>query len=371
MFHTILTLSYLIPNIYLFTRIWQLFIRKEERIYYVLIYLLLFLVYPVSNLFNDERPGLGTLLSATANFLLPFFLYLFLFVLLLDLLLLINLLVRIVPHERIKSSSFRSGGLLFIVCSSLAVVAAGIINFNTIRTTEYQITIPAKSSDISHLRIAFVSDFHLQENTGIRFVENFASKIASVNPDLMLFGGDIVEGDRRSEKMASFERILSSIIARYGVYGVLGNHEHYAGHDEGSFFSNSGIVILRDSMVIAGNSFVVAGRNDSHTRMRKSVEEIMGTIPDSLPVILMDHRPTVISQIGSHAPDVVLSGHTHNGQLFPINIITRKVYELSYGYMKKGEIHFFVSSGIRLWGPPVRTTGKSEIMVIDITFIGR
>ena len=360
MFHTILTLSYLIPNIYLFTRIWQLFIRKDQRIYYVLIYLILFLVYPVSNILNEEGTDLVKVLSATADYLLPFFLYLFLFVLLLDLLLLINLLFRIVPRERIKSRSFRSGGLLVIVCCSLAVVVAGIINFNTIRTTEYQITIPGKSSGISHLRIAFVSDFHLQESTGIRFVENFASKIAAIKPDLMLFGGDIVEGDRRSEKMASFERIFSSIKARYGVYGVLGNHEHYAGHDEGSFFSNSGIVILRDSIVVAGNSFVVAGRNDSHTRTRKSVEEIMGTIPDSLPVILIDHRPTEIGQIGSHSPDVVLSGHTHNGQLFPINLITRRVYELSYGYKKKGETHFFVSSGIRLWGPPVRTTGKSE-----------
>ena len=368
MFHTILTLSYLIPNIYLFTRIWQLFIRKDQRIYYVLIYLLFFLVYPVSSLFNEEwATPAGRILTATADYLLPFFLYLFLFVLLLDLLLLINLVFRIVPRERIKSSSLRSGGLLIIVCSSLAVVIAGIVNFNSIRTTEYQITIPRKSSEISHLRIAFVSDFHLQESTGIRFVENFASKISSVNPDLMLFGGDIVEGDRRNEKMASFERILTRIKARYGVYGVLGNHEHYAGHDEGSFFSNSGIVILRDSVVIAGNSFIVAGRNDSHTGTRKSVEEIMGHIPDSLPVILIDHRPTVISQIGSHSPDVVLSGHTHNGQLFPINLITRRVYELSYGYKKKGETHFFVSSGIRLWGPPVRTTGKSEILVIEIT----
>jgi len=367
MFHTILTLSYLIPNIYLFTRIWQLFIRKDQRIYYVLIYLTLFLVYPVSNILNEEGKGLVKAMSATADYLLPFFLYLFLFVLLLDLLLLINLFARIVLRERIKSRSFRNGGLLVIVCFSLAVVIAGIVNFNTIRTTEYRITLPGKSSEISNLRIAFVSDFHLQESTGIHFVENFASKIAAIRPDLMLFGGDIVEGDRRSEKMASFERILSSIKAKYGVYGVLGNHEHYAGHDEGSFFSNSGIVILRDSIVVTGNSFVVAGRNDSHTRTRKSVEEIMGTIPDSLPVILMDHRPTVIGQIGSHSPDVVLSGHTHNGQLFPINLITRRVYELSYGYKKKGETHFFVSSGIRLWGPPVRTTGKSEILVIDIT----
>lgn len=368
MFHTILTLSYIIPNIYLFTRIWQLFIRKDQKLYYTMIYLVLFSVYPVSNLLSGEGTSLGArALSSIADYLLPFFLYLFLLVLLLDLILLINRLFRIVPLESLKSRSFRSGGLLVVVCCSLAIVVGGIINFNTIRRTEYQITIPGRSSGLSHLRIAFVSDFHLQESTGIHFVEKFASEIERIKPDLMLYGGDIVEGDGKDEKIADFERIFSSIRAKYGVYGVLGNHEHYAGQDKGSFFNNSGIVMLRDSVVISGNSFVLAGRNDSHTRTRKSVEEIMGAIPDSLPVILVDHRPTVISQIGRHSPDVVLSGHTHNGQLFPINLITRRVYELSHGYMKKGETHFFVSSGIRLWGPPVRTTGKSEIIVIDIT----
>jgi len=370
MFHTILTLSYIVPNIYLFTRIWQLFIRKDQKIYYTLIYLLLFLVYPVSNLYH-EGTALGTrFLSAIADHLLPFFLYLFLFMLLLDLLLLINLLFSVVDREKIKSRSFRSGGLLVIFCCSLIVVVAGIINFNTIRTTEYQITIPGKLSGISHLRIAFVSDFHLQESTGIHFVEKFASKIDSIKPDLMIFGGDIMEGDRRDEKMEYFERIFSSIKASYGVYGILGNHEYYARQDKGSFFSKSGIEILSDSVVIVANSFVLVGRNDSHLRTRKSVEEIMGTIPDSLPVILIDHRPTEIDRISRTSTDVALSGHTHNGQLFPINLITRSVYELSYRYMKKGETHFFVSSGIRLWGPPVRTTGKSEIMVIDITLTG-
>jgi predicted MPP superfamily phosphohydrolase len=368
MFHTILTLTYIVPNIYLFIRIWQLFISKDQRIYYILIYLLLFLIYPVSNLLNEDGTALGArVLTSIADYLLPFFLYLFLFMLLLDLLLLINLPFRIIPREGIKSRSFRSYGLLAIVCCSLAVVIAGIINFNTIRTTEYQITIPGKLSGISHLRIAFVSDFHLQENTDIQFVEKFASKIDKIKPDLMLFGGDIVDDDRTSEKMAYFESIFSSIKAKYGLYGVLGNHEHYTGHDKGSFFSNSGIEILRDSVIIFGNSFVLAGRNDSHTRTRKSVAEIMGTIPDSLPVILLDHRPSEIDQISRFPADVVLSGHTHNGQLFPINLITRRVYEHSYGYMKKGETHFFVSSGIRLWGPPVRTTGKSEIIVIDIS----
>jgi hypothetical protein len=151
MFHTIITLSYIIPNIYLFVRIWQLFIRKEQRIYYTLIYLLLFLVYPVSNLFHEGGAGLAArFLSAIADYLLPFFLYLFLFVLLLDLLLLVNLLFSIVPREKIKSRPFRNEGLAVIVFCSMTVVVAGIINFNTIRTTKYQITIPGKLSETSH-----------------------------------------------------------------------------------------------------------------------------------------------------------------------------------------------------------------------------
>jgi predicted MPP superfamily phosphohydrolase len=97
----------------------------------------------------------------------------------------------------------------------------------------------------------------------------------------------------------------------------------------------------------------------------------MKSITDSLPVILIDHRPTELAQVSKTLVDVQLSGHTHDGQMFPINLITRRVYPLSWGYRKIGNTHFFVTSGIRLWGPPVRTSGKSEIMVIDITFSGR
>ncbi|MCE5344765.1 MAG: metallophosphoesterase [Bacteroidales bacterium] len=326
------------------------------------------MAYPVSNLFHGEGTALtAKVLSAIADYLLPFFLYLFLFVLFLDLMLLINLLFRLIPREKIKSDQFRSAGLQVIIFCSLAVVVAGIINFNTIRTTEYHITVPGKLSGTSHLKIAFVSDFHLKEGTGIHFVEKFAAKINRIKPDLMLFGGDIVEGDIKDENKERFEKLFSSITTRYGVYGVLGNHEYYARQDKSNFFNRAGIEILCDSAVIVDSSFILVGRNDSYTRTRKSVEEIMRNIPDSLPLILIDHRPAKIGKISRTSADVVLSGHTHNGQLFPINLITRRVYELSHGYMKKGKTHFFVSSGIRLWGPPVRTTGKSEIMVIDIT----
>ena len=367
-FHTILTLSYLIPNLYLFIRIWTLFIPKKYRLRYVVVYAILFSVYPLSNFLNDRISGLvSQVFEATANYLLPFFLYLFLFVLLSDILLLVNMLIRVIPREKLKKDAFRIRSLLLIICTSVMVVVAGIINFNTIRITDYQIVVSRKSSDISKLKIAFVSDFHLGENTPVRFVKKFTKKIETINPDLMLFGGDIVEGDRRDEKMEHFEELLRGIRTRCDVYGVLGNHEHYARQDRGDFFNKSGVEILRDSAVIKVRSFIIAGRNDSNVRERKSAGDILKGVPDSLPVILIDHRPTEIEQISETSADLVFSGHTHDGQLFPVNLITRKVYELSYGYMRKGETHFFVSSGIRLWGPPVRTTARSEIIVVDVT----
>lgn len=165
----------------------------------------------------------------------------------------------------------------------------------------------------------------------------------------MLYGGDIVEGYRQDEKMEYFEDLLRGIKAGLGVYGVLGNHEHYARQDRGDFFIKSGIEVLPDTFVVADNSIIIAGRNDSHESTRKSAEELMRVVPDSLPIILLDHRPTEMEQISKTSADIVFSGHTHNGQLFPINLITHCVYELSHGYVKKRSTHFFVSSGIRLW----------------------
>jgi len=370
-FHTIIGLAYTIPNIYVFLRIWHLFINKGFKIHYSLIYILLASIYPLSNLFSEGVTGFPAILRMISDYLLPFYLYLLLFILSFDILLLINLLFKIIPVEKLKSNPFKKAGLSVILFLSVAVVISGIINFNTIRTSKYQIEVPGKSSHLKHLKIAFAADFHLQEGTNIHFVERFVKKIGDIDPDLMVFGGDIVEGDNENENMKVFEKLLSEIKTKYGVFGVLGNHEYYAGQDKESFFDKAGIKVLCDTIVLIDNSFNLGGRYDSHFRIRKTISDLMKLVKDSLPMILIDHRPTEIDQVSKTTVDIQLSGHTHDGQLFPINLITRRVYQLSWGYRKIAHTHFFVTSGIRLWGPPVRTSGKSEIMVIDITFTGK
>ena len=369
MFHTLITLAYIIPNIYVFIRVWRLFINKGYKLYYTLIYILLASIYPVSNLINDgDSNFLSGILTTIADYLLPFYLYLFLFVLFFDIFLLINKIFKIISPERMKLTQFKKTVLSVIVFLSVGVVVFGVINFNTIRTSEYQIEIPGKASETDHLKIAFVADFHLQERTNIHFVEKFVKEIEIIKPELMLFGGDIIEGDSENENLIGYEKLIKGISTRYGVFAVLGNHEHYSGQDKGSFFDRAGIKVLCDTSIVIHNSFNLGGRNDSHFKSRIPIGDLMKYTVDSLPTILIDHRPTEIDLVSRTTSDVQLSGHTHNGQLFPINLITNWIYRVSWGHRKINNTHFFVTSGIRLWGPPVRTTGKSEIMVIDIIF---
>ena len=364
-------LAYTIPNIYVFIRIWQLFISKGYKLKYTVIYLAVVAIYPVSDMLNNGRLAfIGEILAGISNYLLPFYLYLFLTILVFDIFLLINLFVRVLPADIRRSYRFRKYCLSSIIVISALVVIGGVINFRTIRTTEYSIEVPARSSELDKLRIAFAADFHIDTETPVNFVKRFVEKVESVSPDIMLFGGDIVEG-HDGERMDRHEALLNDINTKYGVYGVLGNHEYYRGQDRGSFFDKAGIEILRDTIIVFDKAFSLAGRLDSHYRNRKSVAELLESATESLPVILLDHRPTELIEASKTRTDVQLSGHTHDGQMFPINLILRRMYRLVYGYEKIGSTHFFVSSGIRMWGPPVRTVGKSEIVVVRMRLKGK
>jgi uncharacterized protein len=369
MFHVYITLAYVIPNIYLFFRIMYLFISKGYRGIYTLVYILTAAVYPVSLLFSHHEMNLFIeVLSFISGYILPFFLYLFLAILLFDLFLLLNLAARIVSSSTRKSYRFRLYMLSSMILISITIVVAGAINLNTIRVSEYSIEVPKRDSGIDHLRVVFVADIHIQQDTRLRFIEQFVRKVNALKPDLVLYGGDITEGDRENETTNEIESALRGIHAKYGVFGVTGNHEFFGGEDPGFFYIKAGIQLLGDTMVRIDNAFYLAGRFDSHFKHRRTVREILEHDTINLPVILMDHRPTVLQETSMTDVSVQFSGHTHNGQMFPINLITKGVYELSWGHRKIRDTHFFVTSGLRLWGPPVKTAGKSEIMLVDIRF---
>jgi hypothetical protein len=308
------------------------------------------------------------ILDTVSGYLLPFYLYLFLSLLGYDLFLLLNLLFKIVPVQMKKSFKYRTYALTALILLSVVIVIGGVINLNTIRVSKYQITLPKKNSNIESLRVAFVSDIHIEQNLNLGFLEQLVRKVNALQPDILLYGGDIVEGDSEHETSEAMESILKKVKTKYGTFGVIGNHEFYGGQEEGVFFRKAQIELLNDTVINIDNAFYLAGRYDQHFRNRKSIDEILQNNFADLPIILMDHRPTQLHEVSQTAVNVQFSGHTHNGQLFPINFIIHRMYELSWGYKKIRDTHFFVSSGLRLWGPPVKTAGKSEIMVVDINF---
>jgi predicted MPP superfamily phosphohydrolase/penicillin V acylase-like amidase (Ntn superfamily) len=278
-------------------------------------------------------------------------------------------LTRLVPKERVRSPRFRAVRLGFVLIVPALIVLAGVRNYQTLRVKAYDVEVPRRSSSLSELRIAFASDLHLGDRTAAGFMDDFVAKVNALEPDVVLIGGDVLEGDRREERLARYEAGFRRLRSRYGVFGVPGNHEGYAG-GQAEFFAESGIRLLRDEVVRTDDAFLLAGRKDQRSRDRKPLAALLAGTPDDLPVILLDHRPTDLESASRSTADIQLSGHTHHGQLFPVNLVTNHRYELSWGYKKKGRTHVFVTSGVQLWGPPVRTAGRSEILFIRVALRG-
>lgn len=299
---------------------------------------------------------------------LPLMLYLFLSVLAFDLLKGLNALLKVVPREALSTPRARhiALGALFLV--PVAIVSAGFVNNTTIRVNPYEIQVPARSSPLKSLRVAVASDFHLREMTSRDFMPAFVGKVNSLNADILLIPGDVAEGDRSDERLEEFENQFNGVRTTYGVFATLGNHESHARGERLAFFRKSNICLLQDTAAMIDNAFVLIGRNDGREQGRMSIGDLMKKAPATLPVIVMDHKPTDLERICATRPDVLVSGHTHNGQLWPLNYIINQIYDIPWGYRKINETNIFVTSGVQVWGPPVRTTGDSEIMLITVQF---
>ena len=167
---------------------------------------------------------------------------------------------------------------------------------------------------------------------------------------------------------------LRTIKAKYGVFAVTGNHEYIGGVEEAyKYLMDHGIRVLRDEVVTIDGGITLVGREDRSIgsfsgKKRKSLRELMANVDKRFPVILMDHQPIGLNEAVEAGADLQLSGHTHHGQIWPFGYITEAIYEVSWGYKKKGETQFYVSSGVGTWGPPVRLGNTPEIINLRSTF---
>jgi len=354
--------------IYAGFRIWKLISQRVSKILFIFFYSLLLLAFPIAEwLSHASTTGWADFIMVAGYFSLPLLLYLILSVIFLDLAVGFARVMRILSKETVNRQRFRQARLFLCLVVPVAVVVIGAVRNNHPQIRNYSIEIPQKSSGIRQLKIAFAADFHLRETTHRHLMERFVQKVNAASPDIILIGGDVLEGDRQDERLGEFEAQFRRLKPKYGVYGIHGNHDLHRANAM-AFFDQARIHLLRDTVEKIDNAFYLVGRNDGRFRGRKSIEELLRDCDRGLPVIVLDHRPTDLDNVSRSGADILLSGHTHNGQLFPVNFITQRHYELSWGYKLKNHTHVFVTSGIQVWGPPVRTAGTSEILILNVSF---
>ncbi len=247
---------------------------------------------------------------------------------------------------------------------------------------------PAGRSPVARtdqLRIAVASDLHLGTIVGNRHIDRLVEQMEQIEPDLILLVGDVVDDEIEPFIKHGMADRLAQLRAPLGVYAVLGNHEYYGGGMARYLeeMERIGIRVLLDETVKLDDRFYIAGRKDltaESTRGpgasgagaggggRLTVQALLSDVDPRYPIILMDHQPQQLGQAEEAGVDISLSGHTHRGQLSPNQWITRRLFELDWGYLRKGNMHAFVSSGFGTWGPPVRTGSRSEVLQIDVRF---
>ena len=352
--------------IYVAWRLRTLIARPAWRNLSTILVALLAAGYPAAeSLSHGTIGGALRLLVLAGYYALPLVLYFTMTVLLTDLAVVILRLSKAVTRETVRSDKFRLRRLALVLAVPTLVVAAGIVNANVLRVHEYSVEVPRRSSSLRKLKVVFASDLHLGTMTSKGWLTRFVDKVNAQKPDIVLIGGDIREGHRGEADIGAIEAQFRRLEARYGVFAVPGNHEGYAG-TTGEFFDRSHMRFLQDDLAIVEGAFILVGRRDARRGTRKSIDDLLREAPDGLPLILLDHRPTDMEAVGRTRVDLQLSGHTHHGQLFPINFVTQLEYGLSWGHRKTGHTHFIVTSGAQLWGPPVRTVGASEIVVVHV-----
>lgn len=376
-FFSIVLVIYSLVNIYLFSKGYKAIpALQNNKLIYTITFTLLAALFIVAKILESKHSSVITdILNIVGGFWLAFMLYGFLFFLLSDIILLILKIPGIINGENILL--YRKWSFVLIASTSLLLIIGGFINAIIPVTREYNITINKPAGSVKNLRIAAVSDIHLGSIIRKRSIRKMSAMIKDMKPDLVLLLGDIVDGEIGPVLRGDLLQYFTWPDCTDGLYAITGNHEFIGGAGKTiPYIESKGIRVLKDEMVILPGGIQLVGRIDRdsfrfYRKERMSLEQLMKQADTAKPVILLDHQPFTLGESEKYGADLQLSGHTHNGQMWPLNYVTAKIYELSYGYLKKGNTHFIVSSGYGLWGPRVRSGSRSEILMINLTFTGK
>ncbi|MHA7965838.1 metallophosphoesterase [Paenibacillus sp. CAU 1782] len=252
----------------------------------------------------------------------------------------------------------------------VVLLALGSYNAYTPVVREYDIQLDKKVEGLSELKIVMAADMHFGLLSGKAHAKRLVEEINALKPDLVLYPGDIIDDDLDAYLKRGIDEIISEINAPYGVYASLGNHDKLDGplEDLIAALERSNMKVLYDEGIVIDDKLTLVGRKDRTENDRATMEELMSTVDHTKPVIVLDHQPYDLGIAADNGVDLMVSGHTHRGQIAPANLITSAIFENDWGYLQKGSFHSVVTSGFGFWGPPIRIGSQSEIVQINLKF---
>jgi predicted MPP superfamily phosphohydrolase len=332
------------------------------------IYFFLYSAFIIAMLGRNTFPlGIQKIFYFPGTCWLGIMLYLFLFFTITDLLYGLGRFLRLFK----KSKNFLKIQIPTGYVLVFGLTIYGYCHFTHPKISEQEIVINKSAGNYKELRIVGLSDLHLGVNIDKNRLKRFVQLVNAQNPDLIIIAGDIVDNNALplvKEKMwEEFEQMYAPL----GIYACLGNHEYLSGIESSmNFLRKTNIRLLIDSTALIDNSFRLIGRDDLQGNPeRKSLAELVAKTDAISPVFLLDHEPLKLDDAKQNGIDLQFSGHTHLGQIWPLNLFVKQMYETAYGYCRKGNTQYYITSGIGLWGPPVRIGTDSEIVVFKIRFL--
>ena len=255
---------------------------------------------------------------------------------------------------------------------SFAVVIYGYFEAFHIRTEHVTVKTSKIPGNIGRVRVVQISDVHLGLMVGKSRLKRILQEVRDARPDILVSTGDLVDG--QMDDLEALTEMFQRIPAQYGKFAVTGNHEFYAGIDRAlAFTEKAGFTILRGEGLTVSDLLNVAGVDDPARKRyvpdRPAPEKaLLEKMPREKFTLFLKHQPVISSEsLGWF--DLQLSGHTHKGQIFPFNLVTKYFYPMHTGLSKlNGNALLYVTRGSGTWGPPVRFLSPPEVTVIDITY---
>ena len=304
---------------------------------------------------NDRLPmTAASVLYEVGNTWLIAFLYLLLIFLVADLATLFHLL----PKTFLRDSVAGLGTVLGLV--ALILTLGGFHYHHKYRE---EMTIVTDKPLEKPLTVVLASDLHIGYHNRKPELARWVNLINAEKPDLILFGGDVIDLSLRPVIEGNFQEEFHRLEAP--VMTVLGNHEFYGDLARAQqFFKDADIQLLKDS-VAHFRGVDIIGRNDRTSRERADLKDLAKGLEGF--TIVLDHQPYHLEEAEQAGIDFQFSGHTHRGQVWPLSWATDAMYEKAWGHHSRGNTQYYISSGLGIWGPKIRIGTRSEYLVLYIS----